>query len=138
MKYPPASLTPFFTSPPQNSRLFPRHGSPLPTDHSTHNPSAFCSPLFSRTYELLPPRHRFASHAFSSTYKSLCSQLPCFQKHLRCPLVFSKSIQIAHGVTPPNSGASSMVSVPSAFSVLNSFPLERNQTNPPPRAPPLP
>jgi len=79
--------------------------------------------LFSRTYELPPPHHRFASHAFSSTYKSLFSQLACFQKHLRCPLVFFKSIRIAHGVTPPNSEASSMVSVPSAFSVLNSFPL---------------
>jgi hypothetical protein len=83
----------------------------------------FCSSLFSRIYELPPPPHRFASHTFSSTYKSLFSQLACFQKHLRCPLVFSKSIQIAHGVTPPNSEASSMVSVPSAFSVLNSFPL---------------
>ena len=81
--------------------------------------------LFSRTYELPPPRHRFASHAFSSTYKSLFSQLPCFQKHLRCPLVFSKSIQNAHGVTRPNSGACSMVSVPSAFSVLNSFSCSR-------------
>jgi hypothetical protein len=44
--------------------------------------------LFSRTYELLPPRYRFASHAFSFTYKSLFSQLACFQKYLRCPLVF--------------------------------------------------
>src|SRR6267154_5366319 len=85
MKYPPASLTPFFTSPPQNSRLFPRHGSPLPTDHSTHNPSAFCSTLFSRTYELLPPRHRFASHAFSSTYKSLFSQPLSFHIYTKPP-----------------------------------------------------
>src|SRR6266478_8714280 len=88
MKYSPAPLTPFLASPPQNSRLFPRHGSPLPTDHSTRNPSVFCSPLFSRTYELPPPRHRFASPAFSFTYKLLFPQLRCFQKHLRCPLVF--------------------------------------------------
>src|SRR6266481_698627 len=94
MKYSPAPLTPFLASPPQNSRLFPRHGSPLPTDHSTRNSSVFCSPLFSRTYELLPPRHRFASHAFSSTYKSLFSQLACFQKHLRCPLVFPNPTRI--------------------------------------------
>ena len=50
--------------------------------------------LFSRTYELPPPHHRFASHAFSSTYKSLFSQLACFQKHLRCPLVFPNPTRI--------------------------------------------
>src|SRR6266853_1771986 len=94
MKYSPAPLTPFLASPPQNSHLFPRHGSPLPTDHSTSNPSVFCSPLFSRTYELLPPRHRFASPAFSCIYKSLFSQVRCFQKHLRCPLVFSNPTRI--------------------------------------------
>src|SRR6267142_2397162 len=94
MKYLPAPLTPFLASPPQNSRLFPRHGSSLPTDHSTRNPSVFCSPLFSRTYELPPPRHRFASRAFSFTYKLLFPQLRCFQKHLRCPLVFSNPTKI--------------------------------------------
>jgi hypothetical protein len=45
-------------------------------------------PLFSRTYKLPPRTHRFASPAFSFTYKLLFSQLACFQKHLRCPLVF--------------------------------------------------
>jgi hypothetical protein len=44
--------------------------------------------LFSRTYKLPPPPSRFASHAFSCTYKSLFPQLACFHKHLRCPLVF--------------------------------------------------
>jgi len=37
---------------------------------------------------IAPPFHRFASPAFSRTYKSLFSQLACFHKHLRCPLVF--------------------------------------------------
>jgi hypothetical protein len=58
----------------------------------------FCSRwfrlLFSTTYELPPPSHRFASPAFSSTYKSLFSQLACFQKHLRCPLVFPNPTKI--------------------------------------------
>jgi hypothetical protein len=63
-------------------RLFTHH--PLPT---THYP-LFSRHLFSRTYELPPPPHRFASLAFSSNYELLFSQLPCFQKHLRCPLLF--------------------------------------------------
>jgi len=52
-----------------------------------HSLPTFSRHLFSRTYEL-PPPHRFASLAFSSNYESLFSQLPCFQKHLRCPLLF--------------------------------------------------
>jgi hypothetical protein len=43
--------------------------------------------LFSRTYELPPPLHRFACPAFSCTSKLLFPQLPYFQKYLRCPLV---------------------------------------------------
>jgi len=102
MKYPPAPLTPFLASPPQNSRLFLRHGSPLLTDHSTRNPSVFCSRLFSRTYELPPPPHRFTSHAFSYTYELLFSQLACFQKHLRCPLVFSSTSEFPMGPVREN------------------------------------
>jgi hypothetical protein len=44
--------------------------------------------LFSRTYELPPTRHRFASRGFSYTYKLHFPQLPYFQNYLRCPLVF--------------------------------------------------
>src|SRR6266404_3719366 len=88
MKYSPAPLTPFLASPPENSPLLTLDRSPLFAIVPDENPSALCSLLFSRAYKLPPPPHRFASHAFSSTYKSLFSQLPCFQKHLRCPLVF--------------------------------------------------
>src|SRR5882762_2548903 len=41
--------------------------------------------LFSRTYELPPPHHRFASLAFSSTYKSLFSQLLSFHIYTKPP-----------------------------------------------------
>ena len=99
MKYPPVLLTPFLAALPQALRVFPPHASPIPTAAllhalpTTHRPlPTFCFPVFSRTYELPPPHHRFASHAFSYTYELLFSQLTCFQKHLRCPLVFrSKS-----------------------------------------------
>src|SRR5882762_769477 len=93
MKYSPAPLTPFPPSRPQNLRVFLSHGASLLTDCSWRNPSVFCSRLFSRTYELPPPPHRFASLAFSSTYELLFSQLSCFHKHLRCPLVFSSTSQ---------------------------------------------
>src|SRR5712672_3573113 len=93
MKYEPAPLTPFLPALPGDSPLFLRHGSPLPTDHSTRNPSAFCSPLFSRTYELPPPHHRFASHAFSSTYKSLFSQPLSFH-------IYTKPPGVAHHPLP--------------------------------------
>jgi hypothetical protein len=77
--------------------------------------------FFSRTYKLPLQTHRFASHAFSSTYKLLFSQLPCFQKHLRCPIVFSFTSQLTgcHPIRTPQ--PSLCVSVPSALSVLNSF-----------------
>ena len=55
--------------------------------------SRWIGPLFSRTYELPPATHRFASRAFSCTYKLLFSQLACFHKHLRCPLLFSLNSQ---------------------------------------------
>jgi hypothetical protein len=91
MKYPPAPLTPFPASRPQNWRVFlPQCASPL-TGCPRRNPSVFCSRLFSRTYELPPPPYRFASHALSCTYELLFPQLACFQKHLRCPLVFSST-----------------------------------------------
>jgi hypothetical protein len=64
--------------------------------------------VFSITYKSLPPTCRFASPAFSSTYKSLFSQILSFHIYTNCP-----------GVTPPV--ACSVVSVPSAFSVLNSL-----------------
>src|SRR5260370_11847333 len=105
MNDPPAPLTPFLASPPENLRLFLGHGSLLPTEHSTRNRSVFCSHLFSRTYELLPPSHRFASHAFSCIYKSLFSQVRCFQKHLRCPLVFSNSTKIRSSLSAAASRA---------------------------------
>jgi hypothetical protein len=60
----------------------------------TGHESRVTSHDFSTTYKLPPPHHRFSSRAFSSTYELLFSQLACFQKHLRCPLFFSKSIQI--------------------------------------------
>jgi hypothetical protein len=43
--------------------------------------------------QVAPPFHRFASHVFSFTCKLLFSQLPCFQKHLRCPLVFPLTVK---------------------------------------------
>jgi len=66
---------------------------------------AFSSLLFSRAYKPLPPHHRFASHAFSRTYKSLFSQILSFHINTNCP-----------GVTP-----SEAFSVVSVFSVLNSL-----------------
>src|SRR5712671_7432642 len=140
MKYPPAPLTPFLASPPDNSHPLQINPSPIAFVGRNSNTavsysykllvvakkvnsfaikqiqtlsqkhrggggvflcdtSAFSASLryhlrssrqslFARAYELLASPHRFASHSFSLTYKSLFSQLPCFQKHLRCPLVF--------------------------------------------------
>ena len=36
--------------------------------------------------------HRFATSLFSWSYELFFSQLLSFQKHLRCPIVFSKSV----------------------------------------------
>ncbi len=102
MKYSPAPLTPFLPSRPQNLRVFLPHCASLLTDGPRRNASVFCSRLFSRTYELPPPRHRFASHAFSHTYELLFSQLACFQKHLRCPLVFSSTSEFPMGPVREN------------------------------------
>ncbi len=102
MKYSPAPLTPFPASRPQNLRVFLPHGASLLTDGPPRNPSVFCSRLFSRTYELPPPPHRFTSHAFSYTYELLFSQLACFQKHLRCPLVFSSTSEFPMGPVREN------------------------------------
>jgi hypothetical protein len=102
MKYPPAPLTPFLPSRSQNLRVFPPHGASLLTDCPRRDPSVSCSRLFSRTYELPPPPHRFASHASSYTYELLFSQLACFQKHLRCPLVFSSTSEFPMGPVREN------------------------------------
>ena len=88
-------LTPFLPSPPQALRVFPPLCLPLSTDQPARKPSVLASPLFSGTYELPPLNHRFASPAFSSTSELLFSQAPCFQKHLRCPLVFSNDLKIS-------------------------------------------
>ncbi|SRR6266404_6837149 len=97
MKYSPAPLTPFLPARPQNLRVFLPHCALLLTSCPRRNPSLFCSRLFSRTYELPPPPHRFASRAFSCTYELLFPQLACFQKHLRCPLVFSSTSEFPMG-----------------------------------------
>src|SRR6266849_3068056 len=116
MKYPPAPLTPFLASPSQNLRVPLSHRSPLPIDRSGCNSSVFRSPLFSTTYELPPPTHRFPSPAFSCTYELLFSQLPCFHRHLRCPLVFFMDLQISRlsPVSPP-SPPYFLTSLPSHF-----------------------
>jgi hypothetical protein len=97
MKYSSVPLTPFLSSRSQDLRVFPPHCASLLTGCPRHNPSVSCSRLFSRTYELPPPPHRFASHALSSTYELLFPQLACFQKHLRCPLVFSSTSEFPMG-----------------------------------------
>jgi hypothetical protein len=102
MKYPPAPLTPFSPSRSQNSRIFLPHCASLLTDCPRRNPSVFCFRLFSRTYELPPPPHRFASHASSYTYELLFAQLACFQKHLRCPLAFFSTSEFPMGPVREN------------------------------------
>ena len=64
------------------------------------------SPVF-KNLRIAPAIHRFASRAFSRTYKLLFSQLPCFQKHLRCPLLFS--------LTPNFLGVAQLSSLPPYF-----------------------
>jgi hypothetical protein len=71
--------------------------------------------LFSRTYELPPQTDRFASTAFSWTYKSLFSQFACFHKHLRCPLVFFMDLQIPR-VSPLDAPITIHYSLPTVFS----------------------
>src|SRR5258706_7649847 len=110
MKYLATHLTPFLASPPQNLRVLLPDGAPLSTNLPARNPSAFRSLLFSTTYKLPPPIHRFASPAFSCTYKLRFQQLPCFQKHLRCPPVFFTNLQISRA--PPKA--------PSVFSFFRS------------------
>jgi hypothetical protein len=51
----------------------------------------FVRPLFSYTYELPLPNHRFSSLVFSATYELLFSQLRCFQIDTNCPMCFSMS-----------------------------------------------
>jgi hypothetical protein len=70
-----------------------------PWTSSSSSSGFHVAPLFSRTYELPPPIHRFASPAFSSAYELLFSQLPCFQKHLRCPLLFSRTSQFSQSLS---------------------------------------
>src|SRR5882762_2927774 len=101
MKYPASHLTPFLASSAKKLRVSLPHGAPVPTVQSRRNPSVFASPLFSTIYELPPQTDRFLSPAFSSTYELLFSQLPCFQKHLRCPLVFSLTVKFP-SVSRPN------------------------------------
>ena len=62
-------------------------------------------PLFSRTYELPPPRHRFASHAFSSTYKSLFSQPLSFHIYTKPPGVTHHPLPtlLSHAMVSENS-----------------------------------
>ena len=69
----------------------------------TGHQSRVTSHGFSTTYELPPPSHRFASRVFSFTCELLFSQLPCFQKHLRCPLVFPNPTKIC---SPPPAAVS--------------------------------
>jgi len=58
--------------------------------------------LFSRTYELPPPHHRFASHAFSSTYKSLFSQPLSFHIYTKPPGVTLPTL-LSHAMVSENS-----------------------------------
>jgi hypothetical protein len=53
---------------------------------------------------LLPParQHRFLFPSFSCTYKLPFSQVLCFDKHLRCPLVFLARIRDVQIFTPQN------------------------------------
>ena len=61
--------------------------------------------LFSRTYELPPPHHRFASHAFSSTYKSLFSQPLSFHIYTKPPGVTHHPLPtlLSHAMVSENS-----------------------------------
>jgi len=63
------------------------HSSLLRTTH--HPLPTFPGPLFSYSYELPLPPHHFAGPLDSSTYELLFQQPLCFEKHLRCPIVFS-------------------------------------------------
>ena len=60
----------------------PRPSFPLPAPAPTRS-------AFSYTYELPLPTHPFAGPLVSSTYELLFQQPLCFEKHLRCPIVFS-------------------------------------------------
>ena len=71
-------------------RVHPRPPIPifaLPTTHRSL--PTLPRPLFSHTYESPLPTHRFVSRLFPSTSESLFPQTLCFEKHLRCPIVFS-------------------------------------------------
>src|SRR5260370_5183279 len=138
MKYPPAPLTPFLASPSQNLRVPLSHRSPLPIDRSGCSSSVFRSPLFSTTYELPPPTHRFPSPAFSCTYELLFSQLPCFHRHLRCPLVFRFFSPLATRLRRTSEmGHPPLATRHSPLPVLSVVPSdERHTTNP--QSPPQP
>jgi hypothetical protein len=101
MKYPPAPLTPFLASSPQNLRRIPPHSSATTYHRSRRNTLPFLLPFVFKNLQLAPPTHRFVSHAFSCTYELPFSQLHCFQKHLRCPMLFS-SVYSVHPASVPS------------------------------------
>jgi hypothetical protein len=73
----------------QQPRVYPRSPIPLfPLLTSHHSLATSPRPLFSYTYELPLPTHRFAGPLVSTTYELLFPQPLCFEKHLRCPIVF--------------------------------------------------
>jgi hypothetical protein len=92
---PPSFLPQPSVYPPLPIPLFP-----LLTTH--HSPPTFRHPLFSYTYELPLPSDRFAAPLFSNIYELPFPQLLCFDKHLRCPIVF---------FAPPRNSACSANSV---------------------------
>lgn len=94
MKYPPAPLTPFLASSSQNLRGIPSHSSATTYSRSRRNTLPFLLPFVFKNLQVPPPTHRFVSHAFSSNCELLFSQLPCFQKHLRCPMLFSSAYSV--------------------------------------------
>src|SRR5258706_10060352 len=68
-----------------------KRSSPSPAFHPVQ---AICYRSVLMNLRVAHQFHRFASHVFSFTCKLLFSQLDCFQKHLRCPLVFANPARI--------------------------------------------
>ena len=86
----PLTVSPFRPFLQQQPRAYPRSPVPVFPLLTTHRPlPTFRHPFLSYTYELPLLIDRFARPLVSSTYELLFSQPLCFEKHLRCPIVFS-------------------------------------------------